>query len=78
MTNGEGPKRVLTSTVLAQGLETKLVPVRTNKPIPKDKLLDAAQVIRQVRLKHPVKVGEVIISNLLGLGAKVIATREVK
>ncbi len=31
----ENPTRVLTSTVLSSGLSLKLVPVRTDKPIPK-------------------------------------------
>jgi CxxC motif-containing protein len=35
------------------------------------------EVIRQVRIRRAVKVGDVIIENLLGLGVDVVATREV-
>lgn len=72
----ENPMRVLTSTVLARGLGMKMVPVRTDKPIPKDKLFAAIQEIRKIRLDHPVKAGEVIAKDLLGLGADLVATRE--
>lgn len=72
----EHPMRVLTSTVLTQGLELKMVPVRTNKPIPKDKLLSAMQEVKKVRLSKPVKVGQAIIKDLLGTGADLVATRD--
>ena len=72
----ENPMRILTSTVLTTGLGLKLVAVRTDKPIPKKQLLAAMAAVRQVRLDHPVKVGEVIIKDLLSLGADLVATRE--
>ncbi len=72
----ENPQRVLTSTVSARRLSLKMVPVRTDKPIPKDKILDAAEEIRKIRLDKPVKMGEVIARNLSGLGVDLIATRD--
>jgi CxxC motif-containing protein len=35
------------------------------------------EAIRQARIRRSVKVGDVIIENLLGLGVDVVATREV-
>ena len=72
----ENPMRVLTSTVLTEGLEMKMVAVRTNKPIPKSKLFEAMAEVKKLRLKRPVKVGEIILSDLLGTGADLIAARE--
>ena len=72
----ENPRRVLTATVLAQGLALKMVPVRTDQPIPKDRILEAAGEIRKIKLKMPVRLGEVIVENLLGLGVNLIATRD--
>lgn len=71
----ENPTRILTATVLAEGLGLKLVPVRTDKPIPKPDLLRSAEEIRKMRLTKPVKTGGVIVDNFLGLGVKLIATR---
>jgi CxxC motif-containing protein len=72
----EDPRRVLTTTVLAEGLDLKLVPVRTDRPIPKARLLEAMAVIAGVRLTRPVKVGDTVLQDLLNLGADLIVTRE--
>jgi CxxC motif-containing protein len=71
------PMRVLSSTVLARGLELKMVPVRTSRPIPKAKLLEAMTEIKKIRLDRPVKVGDIIAKAFLGLDADLIASREV-
>ncbi|MBN1857210.1 MAG: DUF1667 domain-containing protein [Dehalococcoidia bacterium] len=73
----ECPVRILTTTVVARGLSVRMVPVRTSMPIPRERLMDAVAEIRKVRLEHPVRVGEVILANILGLGADIVATREV-
>jgi len=72
----ENPMRVLTTTVVTEGLGLKLVPVRTNKPIPKARLLEAMAVIRGIKLDKPVKAGDVIVNNFLGLEADLIAARD--
>ena len=72
----ENPMRILTSSVLAVGLELKMVPVRTDKPIPKENLLKAMGGIKKIRLKKPVRAGEIIAENFLGLGVNLISTRD--
>ncbi len=69
------PMRTLTATVVAEGLSLKLIPVRTNKPVPKRSVSKAMEEIKKIKVKTSVKVGDVIIKDLLGLGVKVIATR---
>ena len=71
----ENPMRVLSSTVLAKGLNLKLVPVRTNKPIPKARIFEAMAEIRKIKLDKPVKAGDVIVKNFFGLDADLIAAR---
>ncbi|MBU4305132.1 MAG: DUF1667 domain-containing protein [Candidatus Omnitrophica bacterium] len=71
----ENPLRILTSAVLAEGLDLKMVAVRTDKPIPKAKLFAAMEEIKKIRLSHPVRCGEVIAENFLGLGVRLLATR---
>lgn len=73
----EQPERLLTTTVPACNLAVRMVPVRTSRPIPRDMRTQAMETIRQVRVRHAVKVGDVIIENLLGLGVDVVATREI-
>jgi CxxC motif-containing protein len=73
----QDPRRILTSTVLCEGLGLKFLPVRTDQPVPKAKLLDLMREIRSVRLKIPVEVGDIVKANLLDLGVNLIATRSV-
>jgi len=73
----EIPSRILTATVLTKGLDLKLVPVRTNKPIPKKDLLRAMDEIRGMRIVKPMKSGDVVSADFLGLGVKLLATRDV-
>lgn len=72
----ENPMRIFTSTVLSDGLSLKMIPVRTDKPIPKAKIQEAMAEIKKIRINKPVKVGDAIGSNFLGLGGNLIATRE--
>lgn len=75
VTETENPSRIFTSTVLADGLDPKLVPVRTDKPIPKGDLFKAAEETRKIKLRRPIEAGGVVVDNFLGLGVKLIATR---
>jgi CxxC motif-containing protein len=71
----ENPLRVLSSTVLARGLDLKLVPVRTNQPIPKARIFEGIAEIRKIKLNKAVKAGDVIVKNFLGLDVDLIAAR---
>jgi CxxC motif-containing protein len=73
----ERPMRILTSAVLADGLELKMVPVRTDRPIPKSKLTEAMEEIKKIRLTNPVNSGSVIVENFLNLGVNLLSTRTV-
>ena len=72
----QDPVRILTATVVSEGLPLKLIPVRTNKPIPKKYILKAMEELRKIKVKTPVRTGDVIVGDLLGLGVKVVATRD--
>ncbi|MFA5119020.1 MAG: DUF1667 domain-containing protein [Candidatus Omnitrophota bacterium] len=73
----EHPMRVLTSTVTASGLSIKMVPIKTDRPIPKSKIKEAAGELKKIKVAKPLKTGEVICKNFLGLGANIVACREV-
>ncbi len=69
------PERILTSTVAVSNGTHRVVPVITDKEIPLDLVMDAMDVIRKVSVQAPVEMGQVIIPDLLGTGADVIASR---
>ena len=72
----KNPLRTLTTTVAIIGGIHRRLPVRTDRPIPKDKLLDCMAVIHSHREKSPVRAGQVLIGNIAGTGANIIATRD--
>ncbi|MCK9526469.1 MAG: DUF1667 domain-containing protein [Limnochordia bacterium] len=69
------PERTLTSIVKARGGVHPVLPVRTNKPIPKDMLKEGMQVAATIEAEAPIKMGDVIVPNFLGLGVDLVATR---
>lgn len=70
------PMRVLTSTVAIEGAIFSRLPVRTSDLIPKDKIFDCMKEIEKVKVKAPIKIGDIIVRDILGLGVDVIATRD--
>ena len=69
------PMRTITTTAAIIG--GGVVPVKTDKTIPKELLFDAMKEVNAVRVKRDAKLGDVIIENLLGTGANVVTTRNV-
>ncbi|MDD2702781.1 MAG: DUF1667 domain-containing protein [Candidatus Omnitrophica bacterium] len=74
----ENPVRIMTSAVLTRGLDIKMLPVRTNSPIPKSRIQEAMREIKRIRVERPVRTGEIIVKNFLGLGVDLVAARDVK
>jgi CxxC motif-containing protein len=68
------PVRILTATILTEKSPLPLLPVRTNRPIVKSRLKEATLALARVKAKPPVKMGEVILPNLLNSGVDVVAT----
>ena len=71
------PERVLTVLMRPEGA-SKPLSVRTDKPVPKAMLKQCAKAIYETHPVLPVKYGDVLIENLLGTGANVIATNDMK
>ncbi len=69
------PTRTLTSTVVIQNAPLARLPVKTSKPLPKDLIFRAMEEINKVELTAPVKMGTVVIENLLDTGIDVVTTR---
>ena len=74
VTECTAPTRMLTSTVKVTGGRTAMVPVKTSVPVPKGMMLDVMKEINAVEIAAPVTIGQVIIKDVLGTGADIIAT----
>lgn len=69
------PQRMLTTSAYIRGALHKKIPVRTTSAIPFDKTFECITEIQKLKLTAPIKAGQVLISNILGTGVDVIASR---
>lgn len=67
------PQRTLTTTVILEGAARKRLPVKTDRTIPKSMMAACAAATNGIIVQAPVKVGDIIVQNLLGTGANLIA-----
>ncbi len=70
------PTRMLTTTVRVVDGKSYVVPVKSANPIPKGMMFDCMEVINKATVKAPVKIGDVVIENILGTGVDIIATND--
>jgi len=68
------PTRSLATTVKVEGGVHPVVPVKSNKPVPKSRMFECMKVINGFSVKAPVKIGQVLIPDILGTGADIVAT----
>lgn len=69
------PTRMLTSVVQVKNGTINMLPIKTDKDIPKDKLFESIALLKDVVINAPINVGDVIVENILGTGVNFVATR---
>lgn len=67
------PQRVLTTTVKTTFNQIPVLPVKTDKPIPKSKIHDVMTVVNGITVTEPLKVGDVVYENVLD-GVNLVST----
>jgi len=72
------PRRTLTTLVRVRHGASPLVPVWTEEPVPKDRVLELAEMLRGITLDAPVKIGQVVLADPLGVGIPVVASGNVE
>ena len=72
------PVRILTTTVRVEGSDSSLLPVRSDKQIPKELLMQCMAQIQKVSVEAPISRHDVIIPNILGTNADIVATGEAR
>lgn len=68
------PRRILTSVVKVEGTSLVL-PVKGEKPIPKERLFEAMREIKGITAKPPLRIGEVLKTNLADTGVNLVVTK---
>lgn len=69
------PRRMVASTVQVEGGRHPLLPVSTSAPFPKPRISDLMVVLRDLKVQAPVQMGQVVLSDALGTGIDIIASR---
>ena len=71
------PMRVLTTTIAVSGGDETLLPVRTAEAIPLELHAQAMDLIRDLVVKAPIRMSDVVLPNLLGTGTDLIASMDI-
>jgi len=71
------PRRSIATSVPVEGGELPLVSVRLTNAIPKKDIFAVMAEINKLRVKAPVRIGDVLIEDVLGLGSSVVVTKNV-
>lgn len=70
------PVRTVTATVRTGEDSFPLLPVRTSRPVPKERVHEIMLETVRARVTPPVKAGDVIVKNVLKTGADLVATTD--
>ncbi len=71
------PERGLTSLVNVKNGSLPLVSVKTSKPIPKEKIFKVMDELADIWIEAPIKIGDIIVKDILGTGADIVATKNI-
>ena len=69
------PVRTVTSTVRIQGADLPRLPVKTDRPLAKEKIFDCMALLNTITADAPVHVGDVLAADILGTDVNIVATK---
>ena len=72
------PTRTITSSIRVTNRPYTLVSVKTSNPIPKGKMFEVMQEIDKLSIEAPIKIGQIVKKNILGLDSDIIITKVVE
>ena len=70
------PRRMVSTTVRVEGAGLARLPVKSGNSLPKGSVTRFCAELRKVRAQAPVRMGEVVASNVAGTGVDAVATRD--
>ena len=70
------PRRMIASTVRVRNGVHAVVPVATDRPVQKALILELMGLLSGVVVDAPVKMGDIVLSNVFNSGVNVIASRD--
>lgn len=70
------PVRVVTSTVKTTSKLYPRLPVKTDRPIDKEKMFAVMELLNDVTVSAPVLTGDVLLPDILGTQVNIVACRD--
>jgi CxxC motif-containing protein len=70
------PRRMVTTTVSVSNGTWARLPVRTSEEIVKVQIMDVCNLLQKTNVTAPIKMGDVIVSNILDSGVDIVASRD--
>jgi len=70
------PRRMVATTVRVRAAVHPLLPVYTSAPFPKGRIQELRAALQALEIHAPVKMGQVVVANLLDTGIDIIASRD--
>ena len=71
------PVRTVTSTVKITGAVLPRLPVKTDRPLAKEKMMDCMRLLDKVEVRSPVHIGDILVKNILGTDVNIVATKTI-
>ena len=71
------PLRMITAVIPAENSSIPLS-VKTSVPVPKDKIFPVMKELSKIRIQAPVRIGQVIVPDVLRTGSDIVATRNLE
>ena len=69
------PMRTVTATVRVMNRANTMVSVKTEQPIPKERMMEVMALLRQTQVSAPVAIGDVILTDVFG--TCIVATKNI-
>ncbi len=73
----KNPKRIVTSTVAIKNATLPRCSVKTDVPIPKNKIMEVMEVLKNTSVTSPIRIGDIIIRDICSTGANIVSTRNI-
>jgi CxxC motif-containing protein len=67
------PSRLLTTTIKINSVLCGRLPVRSDIPVPKEKIQEMVKEVKKIRINIPVKAGQIIVDDFMGSGIKILS-----
>ena len=70
--------RMFTSLIRVSNRKDTMLSVKSNKPVPKEKIFDIVNEISAIKVAAPIEIGQIIVKNILNLDIDIIATKRIR